>query len=93
MIECDATFGHRFLQLPQAERVRYVPADERQGDFHRTILPYEYATQHFVHRLLISSQWPNPPSCPYCDGSEIIMPNRRITGSGIEAEPPAGAQV
>jgi hypothetical protein len=67
VIDCNATFSHHFLKLPQTERIGHVPAHARQDHFNRIVQPQENAAQRFVHRFLISSHRSRLSSSPYCD--------------------------
>ncbi len=58
VIDFDATFGHHFFDLPQAERVDHGPANAHQDDFSRMMQPQEHAAQSFVQRFLINLHRP-----------------------------------
>ena len=52
VIDRHATFGHHLLQMPQAQRVGYVPAHANQDHFNWIMQPLKNAAQRFVHRFL-----------------------------------------
>jgi ketosteroid isomerase-like protein len=51
MIDRDPTFGHHFLNPPQAQRIRNVPAHAHQNYFQRIVQAFQYLGQRRVQRL------------------------------------------
>ena len=45
VVDRHSTLGHHFFEMPQAQRVRHVPANAHQHDLHRIVQPADHFPQ------------------------------------------------
>ncbi|KVN49674.1 hypothetical protein [Burkholderia ubonensis] len=51
MVDRDASFGHHFLQVSQAERIGHVPTHARQDYIERVMQAFEHSGHGRIQRL------------------------------------------